>query len=114
MTLHGIKSIDVDAVEWFDKVMGQSYHSSKITVEYHGGDKHIVHSAFEYGYGKQYEEAAFKELEDNDILWRDIHANGVQRPLWMRCQDDKIAYDHRIRSVFTKKECVTHGQGDET
>lgn len=59
-----VKSICVQAKEWFDKVNGNSYFSADIFVN---GD--IVHRLpFEYGYSEYYLQAANKWLADNDYL----------------------------------------------
>ena len=58
-----IKTIDIQAREWFDKTYGNSYFSMDITINY--GLKNCVsyYVPMQYGYGDHYKDMAFKYLK---------------------------------------------------
>ncbi len=49
-----VKTIDIQAKEWFDKVNGNSYFSGVITVNFGMPDERTFKMPFQYGYGEQY------------------------------------------------------------
>ena len=60
---YNIKTIDITALEWFDRVNGNSYFAGEIIINYDlQGYKKIIMN-FQYGYGSQYESEALKELQ---------------------------------------------------
>lgn len=74
-----IKTIDVVALEWFDKVNGNSYFAGTVTVNYGLPDAKEFKMPFQYGYGDHYKDVAFKLLQNNgevmdaenmESLWR--------------------------------------------
>lgn len=52
----------VKAVKWFDKINGNTYHTTRIT---RVRDKKVIASKFTYGYGEQYKQTAIEELIKN-------------------------------------------------
>lgn len=58
-----IKTIDVNALEWFDQINGNSYFAGKITINYGMKTEKTYIMPFQYGYDSQYEYEAFKILE---------------------------------------------------
>jgi hypothetical protein len=52
--LKNLKTIDIEAKEWRDKVNGNSYFSSDITLNYGMNDQEIIKLPFQYGYGDFY------------------------------------------------------------
>lgn len=58
-----IKTIDVNALEWFDKINGNSYFAGYITVNYGMKSEKTYPMPLQYGYGSSYEYQAFKILE---------------------------------------------------
>jgi hypothetical protein len=58
-----IKTIDLNALEWFDKINGNSYFAGTIIINYGLKTEKIYIMPFQYGYGSQYEYAAFRILE---------------------------------------------------
>lgn len=59
-----LKTIDINALEWFDKVNGNSYFAGTVTVNYGMPDEQTFNMPFQYGYGSQYEQEAFKVLAE--------------------------------------------------
>lgn len=80
--INDIKTIDVNALSWFDKVNGNSYFSARVTLNY-GTPSEVSHSLpFQYGYGDQYRYEALSVLVDKGYLikgvnWYDIKEMGI-------------------------------------
>jgi hypothetical protein len=80
-----ISTIDINALEWFDKVNGNSYFAGTITVNYGTPEAQTFKMPFQYGYGDQYEheagnvlhEAGVIKLEERQSLWRYCEENGI-------------------------------------
>ena len=63
-----IKTIDIQAKEWFDKVNGNSYFASVMTVNHLKDSEMIFKIPMQYGYGDQYIYEALTILKDNNII----------------------------------------------
>lgn len=74
-----LKTIDIQAKEWFDKINGNSYFAGTVTVNYGMLDEKTFKMPFKYGYGSQYEQEAFKILADNGIIEQNEY-NGNKTP----------------------------------
>jgi len=80
-----IKTIDIEALEWRDRVNGNSYFAAKVTLNFGMRDQRSFSIPFQYGYGDYYKTAAMEELQtrgyikanDRDILWRYCQENNV-------------------------------------
>ena len=76
-----IKTIDIQAKEWFDKVNGNSYFSAQVTVNYGMTDEKTYYIPFEYGYGSYFEQAAkqmlFKEGLIANISLYELKEQGI-------------------------------------
>lgn len=81
-----IKTIDINTKEWFDKANGNSYFSSRITVNFGLPDTKTFAVPFGYGYGSQHEYTAFKTLQEAGLIpvqhamstpWRYYSDNGI-------------------------------------
>ena len=59
-----VKTIDVNAREWFDKVNGNSYFAGSVTVNFGYPDSFNLNMPFQYGYGDSYTYAAIKLLNE--------------------------------------------------
>ena len=62
--MKSIKTIDVQAKEWFDKVNGNSYFAGLVTVNYGMEDVKEFIMPFQYGYGNQYEQEGLKLVKE--------------------------------------------------
>lgn len=60
-TTRNISTIDINALEWFDKVNGNSYFAGTVTVDYGTPNEQSFKMPYQYGYGSQYEQEA-KEI----------------------------------------------------
>jgi hypothetical protein len=80
-----IKTIDVNAKEWFDRVNGNSYFAGTVTINYGMKTQKSFAMPFQCGYGDQYRHEAFKQLQekkfipaqDNTSFWRYYDENGI-------------------------------------
>ena len=63
-----IKTIDVKALEWFDKVNGNSYFAGEVTINFGLKTEKTFTMPFQYGYGDHYKDMALKELQKNGFL----------------------------------------------
>lgn len=63
-----IKTIDIQAKEWFDKVNGNSYFAGVITVNFGMKGERIIKMPFQYGYGNQYEQQAKAQLMNLGLI----------------------------------------------
>ena len=63
-----IKTIDIQAKEWFDKVNGNSYFAGTVTVNYGMQDEKEFKMPFQYGYGSQYEQEALSILKNENLI----------------------------------------------
>ena len=78
-----MKTLDINAKEWFDKVNGNSYFSAQIIIDYDLPTYQKYFLPFQYGYGDSYQWQSLKHLQeiglvDNNIghLWQ-LRDNGV-------------------------------------
>lgn len=100
-----IKTIDVNAKEWFDRVNGNSYFSARVTVNLGMEDERTIAVPFQYGYGSQYEYSAFAALQSNGII---PVQDGHPIP-WRYYQDNKIIARHNMQTNCLKKDVKAWG-----
>jgi len=67
-----IKTIDVQAKEWFDKINGNSYFSMEVTINYGLKGQTSFYVPMQYGYGDHYRHEAFEELKRRKLIKTDI------------------------------------------
>lgn len=68
LTAQDVKTIDVNALEWFDKVNGNSYYAGTISVNYGMPNAQTIIMPYDYGYGDYYQQEAFKLLREAGLL----------------------------------------------
>ena len=64
MKLKQLKTIDIEAKEWSDKINGNSYFSSDVTLNYGMDSQEVIKLPFQYGYGDQYYYASMEEVKN--------------------------------------------------
>ena len=69
-----VKTIDIKALEWFDRVNGNSYFAGEITVNFGLKTEKSFNMPFQYGYGDHYKDMALNLLKEYKLI-------GVNR-LW--------------------------------
>jgi hypothetical protein len=89
--LNTVQTIDINALEWFDKTYGNSYFAANVTLNCGLKTEKSIKLDFQYGYGDHYKEIAFKELEKQGLI-HDVkkYSNGMSEGLWNFCQRNKI------------------------
>ena len=90
-----------DAVLWFDKVNGNTYHSCRIT---RTGDGKVICAPFQYGYGSAYKESALVEM----IKAKWIPKKYNTRNMYLYDRENKYPVLWNS-STGTKKECIANG-----
>lgn len=100
-----VKTIDVNAKEWFDRVNGNSYFSARVTVNLGMEDERIIVVPFQYGYGSQYEYSAFAALQSNGII---PVQDGHPIP-WRYYADNKIIARQHIDANCLKRDVKAWG-----
>jgi len=63
MKLSQLKTIDINAKEWRDKINGNSYFSSDVTLNYGMENEKVIKLPFQYGYGDQYIYESLREIQ---------------------------------------------------
>ena len=101
-----IKTIDVTAKEWFDKINGNSYFSANICINYGQPNQVNLSLPFQYGYGEHYLDMAAKELQEKGF----IKLSNPMQALWSYCNDNKIILRYQKHKNCLKKDVVLYGQ----
>lgn len=63
-----VKTIDIEAKQWFDKVNGNSYFSARATINFGTPEEKTFKVPFQYGYGSHFEGVAFDTLKREGVL----------------------------------------------
>lgn len=71
METKDIKTIDVNAYEWFDKVNGNSYFAGIVTLNFGMNNSLTFKMPFQYGYGNQNEYEALETIRRNGFFTDD-------------------------------------------
>lgn len=95
-----IKTIDINAREWFDKINGNSYFSCEIVLNYGLNNEKVLNLPFQYGYGEHYKCASLKEITKN------LNLNIKTKSLWVFCNENKIILRSNKKENCLKKELV--------
>ncbi len=80
-----IKTIDINAKEWFDRINGNSYFSAIITTDYGTKTEKSYTLFLQYGYGEHYIQMARDKLNKLGIIKADKH---TAFSIW--CRDNNI------------------------
>jgi len=93
-----IFSIIITGKKWFDKINGNTYHSSNITVIYNDKSVKEFYNPFQYGYGDHYIYTSFQLLEKEKVL------NLNSGSHWQYCQDNNIILYYSCAENCRKKD----------
>jgi hypothetical protein len=85
-----VKTIDVNAKEWFDRINGNSYFSATVSINYGMDNSTSIYLPFQYGYGDHYTDMAAKELDKLGYITLEKYNNGGSERLWQYCNTHKI------------------------
>jgi hypothetical protein len=92
-----IKTIDIQANEYFDKINGNSYFNANIYLNYDSPNRVKIHIPFEYGYNSQYIQTATNKLNELKYI------NTVE-PLWWYCRENNITLRTNKQEGFKQRE----------
>lgn len=81
-----MRTLDINAKEWFDRVNGNSYFSAIITIDYGTKKEKSYKLPFQYGYGEHYQDMAFELLKNKNLVDK-VHST---LSLWRYCAERKI------------------------
>jgi hypothetical protein len=71
---NNIRLIEIIGHKWFDRVNGNTYHSTKVLVHFDDGTSKSACSGFTYGYGDSYADTGKKMLREAGYLPTDVYA----------------------------------------
>lgn len=63
-----VKTIDINAKQWFDKVNGNSYFAGTVTINYGTPEAQTFKMPFQYGYGSAYDKEARELLFNAGLI----------------------------------------------
>jgi len=95
-----IKTIDVNAKEWFDRANGNSYFSMTVTINFGMKNEVSFFVPMQYGYENHYRDEAFTELQKRGYIPQ--QENNIS--YWRYYQDNNIIANHSIQENCSKKE----------
>ena len=84
--MDNLKTIDIQAYEWFDKVNGNCYFAAIVTLNFGMSDQTEFRLPYQYGYWDHYIDMATQELIKRDFIKLD-HPHDA---LWIYCKDHNI------------------------
>jgi len=93
-----IKTIDVNFMEWFDRVNGNSYCAGTVTLNYGTKQQKVLACPFEYGYGDFYKQAAMNRLHEEGLV------PSGRLALWRYCEEQRIILRTHIERGCRKRE----------
>lgn len=101
MQNYKIKSIDINAFEWFDRINGNSYFAGYIILNYGLSNEITLTMPFQYGYGSQYRHEALTVLQKEGYL-----PNTPYLYLHRYCKDNNIILRDNIKTGCLKRELL--------
>ncbi|HEY6435228.1 MAG TPA: hypothetical protein VIY47_01445 [Ignavibacteriaceae bacterium] len=97
-----IKTIDIDTNEWFDRLNGNSYFSSVITLNFGMDDVKLIYLGFQYGYGSHYLTESVKALVKYGFIKPEFESRGITH----YCRENGIILRHAKYENCLKRELV--------
>ena len=100
-----IKTIDIQAKEWFDRVNGNSYFAGTVTVNYGMKTEKVFTMPFQYGYGGQFEQEAKDILMKGGLIGFNDYGKNGKSPLSMyELKEQGIIIRSNIEKNCKKRE----------
>lgn len=100
-----VKTIDINALEWRDKVNGNSYFAGTVTVNSGMPTEKTFKMPFQYGYGTQYEQEARYILAKEGLIGiNDYGGNGKHPKSMYELQEAGIIVRSHIEKNCLKRE----------
>lgn len=98
-----MKTIDIQAKEWFDRVNGNSYFSAQVTIDFGMDSERVVYVPFQYGYGSSYYTKSIEQLQKDGILPND---GTLSRSYF---DDNGIILRSSLRDKCLKRDVIAFG-----
>lgn len=97
-----MRSIVFVGRRWFDKVNGNTYHTTECILD----GEFVGKTATAYGYGEQYVQSGFEYLEGKNLIPARIrnNENGVYEQLWQWKEKHGIAVHSTVADVGRRKD----------
>jgi hypothetical protein len=99
-----IKTIDIQAKEWFDRANGNSYFATRTTINYGMDDQKDFFLPWQGGYGEHYIYEAGAQLNEHN--WISL-SHGA--PLWRYCGENDIILRTSKQENCLKRDMVAWG-----
>jgi hypothetical protein len=90
-----------NAVKWFDKINGNTYHSVRIT---RTDDGKTIVGQFQYGYGDHYRQTAIEEMLKAGWIHRKYRPNP-----WLFERENNYPIYWSVTEGL-KRDCIANGQ----
>ena len=84
-----LKSININAREWFDSINGNSYFSAKIQINAGLESEEEIILPFQYGYESMYLQQSLKKLQDLEYI------PTTERQLPRYCRESNISFTYK-------------------
>jgi hypothetical protein len=94
-------SINIEALEWFDKANGNSFHAGEVIVNSGQVSEQTLKFGLTYGYGMQYYETAIKMLVRAGLL----PALGITQ-MYDFLKNNSITVNYKIKTGCNKSELM--------
>lgn len=108
-----MKTIDISANEWFDKVNGNSYFSAVVTIDYKLPEEKRIYLGFQYGYGNQNESEAMAQLVERGFIKAERYKSGGLPSLWRWCDENKVILRTNKHEGCKKRELMKWEQAEK-
>jgi len=95
-----VKTITIQAKEWFDKINANSYFSAIITLNFGLKNQKQFKLPFQYGYGESYKDKALELLKNKGLINTDHTFDLYKQGIVLRSN---------IQIKCLKKEVVNYG-----
>jgi len=95
-----MRTIDIQAKEWLDRLNGNSYFSAQITID---GIK-TYNIPFQYGYESAYMDASFRFLFKNGLIKEEVGR------YYSWCKENSIILNASIKRGCRKSDVVKFGE----
>ncbi len=93
-----MKTLDIQALTWFDKVNGNSYFSALVTMDYGTENEKTIKLPFQYGYGSQYESETKAVLTEHNYI-----SPAYSESLYTYCQRNNIILRSSNRKALKRE-----------
>lgn len=95
-----IKTIDIQAKKWFQRLYGNTYFTAEITVNFDMESEQSISLPFQYGFGNHFEDVARNELVERGLVTKTTDYDSLHSI----CHDMGIILRSSSHDVKRKKD----------